>query len=312
MANQILFALPRATDANGTISPGAKATFYRTGTTVPVTVYTDELLAVPHATPVVANSGGLFAQVFYGGSTNVKVVVTDSAGSTLYQLDPAPMLSLSGSAAGSVTFSPVSGNAATDVQAAISNNTTALTGKVPNARSISVGTGLTGGGDLSANRSIALAINGTEGPTATTTGTAHDFTTIPATAVAVDVMFNGVSLSGTDHILIQLSTSATFVTTGYNGFWCSFSGTSISPFSAAGGIPVGMGNAARAAYGVVRFTKAPGGNVWFADGGVKHATNEGSTTHGAIDVAGVLDGVRITASGSDTFDAGSVSIMWHL
>ena len=58
MANQLIFALPRVTDSNGDPASGALAYFYQTGTTSPVTVYTDTGLSVAHASPVVADSGG--------------------------------------------------------------------------------------------------------------------------------------------------------------------------------------------------------------------------------------------------------------
>lgn len=156
MANQIIVAEPRVTDANGDPVSGALVYFYQTGTTTPITVYSDEALSVAHSQPVVADSGGLLAQVFYGGASSPKVVVKDSSGVTLWQRDPVPMIVGSASAAENMTFQPVAGNGASDVQTAIENNTTALAGKVPVTRTITAGSGLTGGGDLSANRSIAL------------------------------------------------------------------------------------------------------------------------------------------------------------
>lgn len=158
MANQIVVALPRVTDANGNPVSGAKAKFYQTGTTTPITVYTDDALAIPHAWPVVADSGGRFAQVFYGGAFQPKVIVTNASDVTLWQMDPAVMIDGTASAAENITFSPVVGNAAVNVQDAIENNTTGLAGKVPVTRTISAGLGLTGGGDLSANRTISLAL----------------------------------------------------------------------------------------------------------------------------------------------------------
>lgn len=156
MANQIIFALPRVTDGNGAVAAGAKATFFRTGTTTPVTVYSDTGLTTAHPSPLLADAAGVFAQVYHSGATQIKVVVTDSADVALYQLDPAPESLLSGSAAESVTFSPITGNAATDVQDAIANNTTDIALLIPGTRTITAGAGLTGGGDLSANRTISL------------------------------------------------------------------------------------------------------------------------------------------------------------
>ena len=117
MATQLI--IPRQLDANGDAASGAKALVYETGTTTPVTVYTDTALSVAHASPIVADSAGYFAQAFYGGSTALKVVVTDSSDATLVTYDPVPLVSLSGSAASDVTFAPTTEIPQTDVQAAI-------------------------------------------------------------------------------------------------------------------------------------------------------------------------------------------------
>lgn len=117
MATQLI--IPRQLDANGDPASGAKALVYETGTTTPVTVYTDTALSVAHASPIVANSAGYFAQAFYGGSTALKVVVTDSADATLVTYDPVPLVALDGSAAVNVSFSPTTEIPQTNVQAAI-------------------------------------------------------------------------------------------------------------------------------------------------------------------------------------------------
>lgn len=57
--------------------------------------------------------------------------------------------------ADAITVDPSWGGSATDVQAALAE---ALTTLAPKTRTISAGTGLTGGGDLSANRSIAASV----------------------------------------------------------------------------------------------------------------------------------------------------------
>lgn len=65
--------------ANGRIASGAKAYFYAAGTTTPLTVYSDNALAVPRANPVVAGANGVFPNVYlpYG---NYRVRVTDASG----------------------------------------------------------------------------------------------------------------------------------------------------------------------------------------------------------------------------------------
>lgn len=127
MASQAQFS-PQLAFSSGVIAGGAKAYFYETGTTTPVTVYSDAALTTPHADPLVANSAGEFAQVFYGGGTALKAVIKTSAGTTIATIDPVPLVTSTGSAANAISFSPVAGNSATEVQTAIENLTTTANG----------------------------------------------------------------------------------------------------------------------------------------------------------------------------------------
>lgn len=61
--------------------PGAKAYFYKNGTTTLQNVYQDVALAVPLTNPVVADSGGIFPAIFLSGTYTVKI--TDSSGVVL-------------------------------------------------------------------------------------------------------------------------------------------------------------------------------------------------------------------------------------
>lgn len=336
MANQIIVALPRVTDANGDSQSGALAYFYQTGTTTPVTVYTDEALSVAHAAPVVADAGGYFDQVFYGGATAVKAVVKTSAGVTLYTLDPAPMIIGASSAAENISFSPITGNAATEVQTAIANNTTALAAKVATSRTLTAGTGLTGGGDLSANRTFAIdegdaaaLTAGTDGkfPDCATiragidaavenltletmqsaSGTEVDFTGIPAGTKEIVVMFNGTSLSGTDHFLVQIGDSGGFETTGYTS---ASEGGGATATSTAGFVIVGN-SAAAGIYGQLTLNLMDAATfLWTSQHGVSRS-GVSMNGGGAKALSAELTQLRVTKSSGDTFDAGSVNIAYR-
>lgn len=123
----ILYAAPQQVlDSNGDPVSGAKLYFYETGTTTALTVYTDNGLTTPHATPIVADANGFVQEIFYGGSTAAKCVIRTSADVELYTLDPVPKSSTSTAGASNISFTPVTGNAATDVQTAIANNTASI------------------------------------------------------------------------------------------------------------------------------------------------------------------------------------------
>ncbi len=72
----------RATDANSETLSGARLYAYAAGTSTPKNTYRDAALATPHAHPVVADSGGSFADIFLATGA-YRLVLTDSAGVTI-------------------------------------------------------------------------------------------------------------------------------------------------------------------------------------------------------------------------------------
>jgi hypothetical protein len=85
-----LFILPviRAEDANGNPLSGAKLYFYATGGLTPAAVYTTSGLSVAHATPVVADSGGMFAPIYLDPSITYRCILKTSGGTTVQDIDP--------------------------------------------------------------------------------------------------------------------------------------------------------------------------------------------------------------------------------
>lgn len=76
-----------AISATGAPSPGAKAYFYASGTTAPLTTYADQSLSTPNPNPVVADASGIFPDVFLQ-ALSYRVVITDSSGNQLDFADP--------------------------------------------------------------------------------------------------------------------------------------------------------------------------------------------------------------------------------
>lgn len=165
-----------------------------------------------------------------------------------------------------------------------------------------------------AGRATAL-VSGTS--VASTSGTSIDFTGIPSWAKRITVMFNGVSTSGTSSVLLQLG-SGSATTTGYSCFSIAASagaGATVGAASTSGFLLYGQAadTAAAQRFGQLIFSTM-GSNVWTGTGSVTNAptaTFVFSTT-GIIGLAGVLDRVRITTvNGTDTFDAGSINILYE-
>lgn len=151
------------------------------------------------------------------------------------------------------------------------------------------------------------------GTAVSASGTSVDFTGIPSTAKRITVMFSGISLSGTALFLIQAGTSSGFVTTGYLGAM-ALPGNAVATQAVvlSNGVQVYGLVAAQATSGTVQFTLISG-NTWVFSGAFGiHGIPYAGTLGGTISLSGVLDRIRITTTnGTDTFDAGTINIMWE-
>ena len=142
---------------------------------------------------------------------------------------------------------------------------------------------------------------------ASTSGTAIDFTSIPSWVKRITVMFNSVSTSGSNAVQIQIG-SGSFTTTGYVGS-CTFSTTNTSYSS--GFIVHANISSSTLAYGQIVLTNVSS-NVWVQSGITSATSNNPTYGGGGLTLSGTLDRVRITTvNGTDTFDAGSINILWE-
>jgi hypothetical protein len=152
---------------------------------------------------------------------------------------------------------------------------------------------------------------------ASTSGTNIDFTSIPSWVKRITVMFNGVSTNSTSVRQIQLGYSGGVETSGYTGSVATTNsggaGNNAS-FSGAGFALQNSGNtlAADSLYGNIVFTNISG-NIWVGTG-ILVASNQPATFYiaGVKTTTGTLTTVRITTvNGTDTFDAGSINILYE-
>ena len=148
---------------------------------------------------------------------------------------------------------------------------------------------------------------------ASTSGTSIDFTGLPDWVKRITVMFQGVSTSGTSLPIIQLGTgSTTYTASGYVGSTTDAS-TAVATVNHNTGVPLqASGGAATVMQGAVVISNLTG-NVWASFGviGRSNTTNT-SMTGGTISLAAALTAVRITTvNGTDTFDAGTINILYE-
>ena len=134
-------------------------------------------------------------------------------------------------------------------------------------------------------------------------GTAMDFTGIPAWVQRITVMFDGLSSSGTSRREIRLGTSSGIEATGYLG---AMSGAANDTgFLLAGTL------ASNVSYGTFTLTRMSG-NKWSCHGILNTAGTAMDFQSGVKTLSGTLDRLRLTTqNGTDTFDAGTVNIMYE-
>jgi hypothetical protein len=171
---------------------------------------------------------------------------------------------------------------------------------------------------------MALELNGTTGvqgnsgafvagtAVASTSGTSIDFTSIPSWVKRITVMFDGVSTNGTSSLLIQLGDSGGIENTGYLS-------TSITDDAGGGSLGVNstdgfvyyQDQASYLGYGITTIVLVSG-NVWVSSHTGRMTTTNVVTGGGGKTLSATLDRVRITTvNGTDTFDAGSINILYE-
>ena len=146
----------------------------------------------------------------------------------------------------------------------------------------------------------------------TTSGTSHDFTSIPSWVKKITLMFNGVSTNGTSNYQIQLG-AGSITSTGYASYSCRLGGASVTGGAAySSGFGIANNTASAACSGSVVISLL-GSNTWTCNGLIADSSGgNGLPVSGSIALTGTLDRVRLTTvNGTDTFDAGSINILYE-
>jgi hypothetical protein len=160
----------------------------------------------------------------------------------------------------------------------------------------------------SADRANFAGVLATE--QATTSGTEKDFTGIPSSANRITVVLNGVSTNGTSLLILRLGTSGGIVSSGYTsrsgysfgaGVVSNTTGVTISDGQTAADLVIGQFNINRVS-----------GNSWEITGTFgQTGQNKMTTATAIITLGGALDRLRLTSVSSNTFDAGSINILYE-
>ena len=174
-------------------------------------------------------------------------------------------------------------------------------------------TGLTQGGlpassvtpaNLSQKLTVATAV-------ATTSGSAIDFTSIPSWVRRINVSLVGVSVTGVDSPAIQLGTGGVPTTTGYKTQNQLVGGTA-NPSTASLLVGVVGGGAGNTLHGNIQIVKLTGNSYSMSSVVAVLDGNAGViVAAGSVTLAGALDMIRLLITGGQTFDAGSVNIIYE-
>jgi len=140
---------------------------------------------------------------------------------------------------------------------------------------------------------------------ATTSGTSIDFTGIPSWVKRITMMFNGVSTNGISNYMVRIGDGA-ISSTGYIST-CQY-GTNNTQDTV--GFVVSNGVTSTEVYTGNVVLLNMGSNVWSQNGTL--GTSLVRVSSGAKTLSGTLDRIRLTTvNGTDTFDAGSVNILYE-
>ena len=146
---------------------------------------------------------------------------------------------------------------------------------------------------------------------ASTSGTSIDFTGIPSWVKRVTVMFDGVSTNGTSNFMIRLGTSSGIEATGYAGS-ASQNGAGNAAQNDTTGIGLRVTSAAATLNGLATICLI-GSNAWAVSYNFGRSDAPEMLLGGfSKTLSGTLDRIRITTvNGTDTFDAGTINIMYE-
>jgi hypothetical protein len=148
---------------------------------------------------------------------------------------------------------------------------------------------------------------------ASTSGTSIDFISLPAWVKRITVMFNGVSTNGTSNYQLQIGSGSISATSYISSaaYLPNASGI-IAANSTTGLLLVPSTAASTLVYGQASICLI-GSNTWTFGSALSRSDTVAYTASGVSPaLSGSLDRVRITTvNGTDTFDAGSINILYE-
>ena len=152
------------------------------------------------------------------------------------------------------------------------------------------------------------------GTAVTASGTSVDFNSIPSWVKRITIMFQGVSTNGASKVLVQLGDSGGVETSGYLGS-VVFADLNVAATNFSSGFIVDEStNSAAIRYGTIILSLVNAATFsWAGFGNIARSDTAAiSVSAGSKALSAALDRVRITTvNGTDTFDAGTINIIYE-
>jgi len=142
-----------------------------------------------------------------------------------------------------------------------------------------------------------------------------DYTNLPSWVKRITIMLSGVSVSGTDSVLLRLGTGAgpTYASTGYANGNVFFNGATVGSYNnpTTGFFLTAGSSAAGLNHGVATLALVSG-TVWAISGSIMMSgATRGITLGGSLDAGAALTAIRFVTETTNTFDAGSINILYE-
>lgn len=167
-----------------------------------------------------------------------------------------------------------------------------------------------GTGNVVVNGVNGALVSGTA--VASTSGTSIDFTSIPSWVKRITVLCSALSTNGSSNPIVQLGTSGGVQATSYTGsVWLANTSNNLNSTGFFISPSVGTATVLESVITLVLLNSATG--LWVAS--IVSSQSNSATSivgSGSKTLSGTLDRVRVTTvNGTDTFDAGSINIMYE-
>jgi hypothetical protein len=121
-----------------------------------------------------------------------------------------------------------------------------------------------------------------------------------------------VSTSGTDDLLVQIGDAGGIETSGYVSSSADVTSAATGVSSSTSGFVMRRPTAASVVSGHMVLTLVDAANfTWISSHSGKHLTTTALFGGGDKSTSAALDRLRITVTGSDTFDAGAVNVLYE-